>query len=224
LAANNPVLCALCGVSPATTEEHVPAECMFPKPRPGNRITVPACWPCNNGSSEDDEYLRAALALIDEEAPSEALEKLRPVVRRGLWRVEAARLWKHFSDRMQLDEPQNPRIKIDQERMRSIARKHFQGLFYHLQGAPLPPVYRIEVMPWTWLRSAPPEDRQHWDLVRIRALTGRSETIGADVFTYHFTNAYAHRHVYFARVVYYGNFEYLAHYADMRRQPAPNAA
>jgi hypothetical protein len=56
--------------------------------------------------------------------------------------------------------------------------------------------------------------------VRARAMAGESCscTICDNVFQFHFTAAHAHRYAYFARVVYFGNFEYLGHHADMTRQ------
>lgn len=97
-----------------TSLEHVPGKCLFPKPRPTDLITVPACEQCNNGSSLEDEYFLDTLALIDEERPSAALERLRRRVRLRLWRAEAAALWRHFSDRIKTSRPtEQPRIQID---------------------------------------------------------------------------------------------------------------
>jgi hypothetical protein len=180
---------------------------------------VPACDQCNNGSSREDFYLLASFALIDEERSSAALEQLRRGVTLRLWRAESAALFFHLSQRIKHGRPtEQARIYINQPRMRQVVQKHLRGLFYALQGVPLPRTYSVEVMPWTWLRGAPPEDLEHWNRVRARAMAGESRTIGDNVFQFHFTAAHAHRYAYFARVVYFGNFEYLGHYADMTRQ------
>lgn len=50
-------ICVICGVRPSTTSEHTPPKGFF-KGATGQFITVPACYECNNGSSEDDELLR----------------------------------------------------------------------------------------------------------------------------------------------------------------------
>jgi hypothetical protein len=55
-------ICVICGVSPATTDEHVPPRCFF-KGLSGQFRTVPACSSCNNGSSKDDEELRLYISL-----------------------------------------------------------------------------------------------------------------------------------------------------------------
>jgi hypothetical protein len=55
--------CALCGVSVATTSDHVPPKNIFPKPRPNDLITVPSCFKCNNIGSKYDEEFRVFLSL-----------------------------------------------------------------------------------------------------------------------------------------------------------------
>lgn len=56
-------LCVICGLNDATTVDHVPPKGIFPRPRPSNLITVPACEECNSGASILDETFRLYLAL-----------------------------------------------------------------------------------------------------------------------------------------------------------------
>lgn len=56
-------LCCLCGANTATTREHVPPRGIFLTPKPSDLITVPACFGCNNSSSEADERFRLFLGL-----------------------------------------------------------------------------------------------------------------------------------------------------------------
>lgn len=56
-------ICAICGISEATTSDHLPPKGIFPKPRPSNLITVPSCVECNNSASDLDEAFRLYLAL-----------------------------------------------------------------------------------------------------------------------------------------------------------------
>ncbi len=51
-------LCVICGKNLATTRDHIPPKSIFPKPRPGDLITVPACKECNNGDSIYDETFK----------------------------------------------------------------------------------------------------------------------------------------------------------------------
>lgn len=60
-------LCVLCGEQPATKGDgdHLPPQCIYPKPRPlgvpWNK--VPACTPCNNAGSPDDEQFKLIIGI-----------------------------------------------------------------------------------------------------------------------------------------------------------------
>ena len=56
--------CYLCGSTEKLTREHVPPRGLFPKPKPGNLLTVPCCLPCNNKASRDVEYFRLATSTL----------------------------------------------------------------------------------------------------------------------------------------------------------------
>lgn len=55
-------LCTYCD-SPATTRDHIPPKAIFPKPRPSNLITVPACVRCNGNWSALDEIFKLFVSL-----------------------------------------------------------------------------------------------------------------------------------------------------------------
>lgn len=55
--------CAICGNFNATTAEHLPPKSIYPKPRPNNLITVPACMKCNHNASKDDEEFAVYLSM-----------------------------------------------------------------------------------------------------------------------------------------------------------------
>src|SRR5947209_4210448 len=57
--------CTYCSAK-ATTRDHVPPRCLFPKPMPPDLVTVPCCKDCNQKASLDDEYFRTALAMRDD--------------------------------------------------------------------------------------------------------------------------------------------------------------
>ena len=58
-----PEVCIYCG-APADTRDHVPPKLLLEEPLPPNLLTVPACWKCNNGCSDDERYVRDALHLV----------------------------------------------------------------------------------------------------------------------------------------------------------------
>lgn len=57
--------CIYCG-KPATTREHVPSKAFLTKPYPENMATVPACFECNNGFSDDEKYVSCFLEVLKE--------------------------------------------------------------------------------------------------------------------------------------------------------------
>jgi 5-methylcytosine-specific restriction endonuclease McrA len=59
--------CAYCGDVGIITRDHVPPKGIFPKPRPANLITVPACSKCHSQqTSRDDEYFRNTLNVRED--------------------------------------------------------------------------------------------------------------------------------------------------------------
>jgi len=88
-------VCALCGAAEATTVDHIPPKGIFPKPRPDNLITVPACFKCNSAASKHDEAFRVFLSLhVGIDSPET----------QALWEAGALRSVRHnrrlFSDIM----------------------------------------------------------------------------------------------------------------------------
>ena len=57
--------CIYCG-KPATTREHVPSKAFLVEPYPDNLATIPACFECNNGFSNDEEYVACFLDVLKE--------------------------------------------------------------------------------------------------------------------------------------------------------------
>ena len=57
--------CIYCG-NPATTREHVPSKAFLTEPYPENMATVPACFECNNGYSDDEKYVSCFLDVLKE--------------------------------------------------------------------------------------------------------------------------------------------------------------
>ena len=55
--------CIYCG-NPATTREHVPSKAFLTEPYPDNLPTIPACFKCNNGYSEDENYVACFLDIL----------------------------------------------------------------------------------------------------------------------------------------------------------------
>lgn len=56
-------VCVICGIRAATTHDHVPPKCFFKGSKGAALVTVPACAPCNNGASADDEDMRFYMSM-----------------------------------------------------------------------------------------------------------------------------------------------------------------
>lgn len=55
--------CIYCG-SPADTREHTPSKVFLVEPFPENLPTIPACFKCNNGYSDDEKYVSCFLDVL----------------------------------------------------------------------------------------------------------------------------------------------------------------
>src|SRR5690606_18999686 len=80
-------VCVYCGTAPATTRDHVPPRCLFPKPTP-SLVTVPACAPCNEGCSKDDVYFRDILVASANLKNEPNASRVRDTVVRSLRRPQ----------------------------------------------------------------------------------------------------------------------------------------
>jgi 5-methylcytosine-specific restriction endonuclease McrA len=69
--------CAYCHATDDLTDDHIPPQNLFPKPRPSNLnlITVPACRKCNGSASKDDEYFRYCLCMCEKVGRDEQAAK-----------------------------------------------------------------------------------------------------------------------------------------------------
>jgi hypothetical protein len=85
--------CIYCGATDNLTSDHVPPRNLFPRPRPSNLITVPACKRCNKGFEQDDEYFRIAVVVPADPARDPVAARLwsEKVVRGTLKRSPALR-------------------------------------------------------------------------------------------------------------------------------------
>ena len=62
--------CYACLIADADTKDHIPPQSFFPTPRPNNLITVPCCEKCNNGNSQEDDYVRFILTSLLDRSPA----------------------------------------------------------------------------------------------------------------------------------------------------------
>ncbi|HDY66199.1 MAG TPA: hypothetical protein ENH85_00255 [Candidatus Scalindua sp.] len=61
--ARNSDICVICGKNPSIGRDHIPPQSIFPKPRPNDLITIPACDQCNNKRSGLDEKFKVFIGI-----------------------------------------------------------------------------------------------------------------------------------------------------------------
>ena len=171
--------CAYCGHhSDALDMEHVFPNCLYPKSKHRSRVqrlTVPACKPCNKSFQDDEVHFRSVLLLAGRPNPS-VYENWETVVRSFKKRDGLRRAADLREQLVPVQTDSGPRHMIypgrDQRVMRVI-RKIVRGLcFHHQMRVPIPDEYiwadvqRFEVPP-AFLAEMTVEHREA-DIVQYR--------------------------------------------------------
>ena len=180
------LLCAICGIRPATTTEHVPPKAIFLRPRPSNLVTVPACFPCNNKSSATEEEFGVYLAIL----VADPMHGTSP-----LWRKQALRTLDHnnrlarkVNENLRLRSVRTPaglhlgKVGMFQFPARtyiSVIEKTIRGLYYHHYGDVLGPSADVHAS----MSHAPTEE--FMELTKEL----KQNSIGGDALIYRFGRA-----------------------------------
>ena len=147
--------CIYCGCSPGTTDDHVPPRKIFAKPYPPNLKTVPACRPCNEGFSKDDEYFKQWLTVPDLAKGHPDREGVIDSVVRSLNRREAPGLRRMFQastipaerySEAGIYVGEGKLISMDGKRISATVERTTRGLFFLETGEPLPPNGTVNVL------------------------------------------------------------------------------
>lgn len=186
--------CYYCGKK-ATTKEHIPPVCFFPKGSKFGLFTVPACDEHNNAKSKDDEYVKV---LLTTSADLMLRDDLHPVIdksERALARSPAFRA-------TVLDDPEPAVVilpcgtwlpssshKIDMTRFFNFFNFFARGLFYHHEkkiwkGA-------VQVAPHFLLRTdAEDEDKLMSDELLEQYDRANSHGLNKNIFYYNFVTVF----------------------------------
>lgn len=139
-------ICAYCGDSKHLTDDHIPPKNLFPKPRPNNLITVPACKKCHSTTSKDDEYFRIKLSLRDDAGNHHSARKNWDSLFRGLNRKKASGLRKSFLSDIKNVHTRTPvgiytgvrlGYDVDLNRIRKVVERIVRGFYFAEVGKPL---------------------------------------------------------------------------------------
>jgi hypothetical protein len=134
-------LCAYCGKASADTRDHVPQRSILARPYRKNLRTVPACTPCNQRFSKDEEYFaRMAITLLSDseggddlfdEAITRSFDR-SPKIEESSWSALAL-------------EDGRPTVELDVAAIGRVAWKIVRGLFYAMNGHCLPGSAQVAV-------------------------------------------------------------------------------
>jgi hypothetical protein len=186
--------CLYCGVVGDLTDDHVPPENLFPKPRPGNLVEVRACLACNGGASKDDEYFRQCLCLAEQTRGHDEATKNHAPVLRALNREQAPGLRASFLQSLRRVPEHTPgglylghrlAFEVDLARLFRVVERTVKGLYFRETGQRLPDGYDVRVHSDETLATLDPRDLEE-DTRNVIAPLQRLEpkVIGNDVFAY----------------------------------------
>lgn len=144
--------CAYCGKTSKVTEDHIPPQCIFPKPRATGLIKVPCCEPCREGWSRDDEEFRRFVwsAAGAEKHPS--FEKAADTIISSIQRPEAkgyaSRVLNSLEDVNVYSEAGiflgiEPAMSLDWPRIEGVLKRIVRGLFFHKNKQLLPDEHEL---------------------------------------------------------------------------------
>jgi hypothetical protein len=132
--------CAYCGAQ-ATTLDHIPPKGFFIEPY-GTLLKVPSCAACNNGASDDDEWVRNDLVLIDKNAEHPSANHLVGSAYRALSMPEKKKMRDAFLQTVQRQEARTEgglyvpvtTFFLHAEPMRRVVSRIAKGLYWHHHG------------------------------------------------------------------------------------------
>lgn len=188
--------CAYCGSMENITDDHVPPQNLFPKPRPATGlIKVPACRRCNSSASKDDEYFRLKLCMGAHVLDNPSAKANRETAFRSLTRPEAPGLKKAFlSDvrtlqlRSQAGLHVGLAFEVDPQRIHRVVERTVRGLFYHETGLRLLlKNYKVTIYSNDTLKENSPDALENLNRTVLKPLSQIQPTIiEGEVFMYRY--------------------------------------
>lgn len=150
-------LCVLCGERAATGGhgDHLPPQCIYPKPRPANVAwnKVPACIPCNNAGSKDDEQFKMIIGLSTGEFQKDTqpvIDALAGTIRNNKrLATQVLRKYKRGYGSRHGNKVLEPVVAIpfDRDAYDRVVHRIVRGLYWQQTGTILPLDAEIHVVP-----------------------------------------------------------------------------
>ncbi len=151
-------VCYNCGKE-ASTKDHIPPKCLFPKDCRSQLITVPSCTECNQRTSSDEQYFLVTLTSRRDHNPVQ-LEVWKQRVLPQLQEEEFDGLRKSLLSQTRViwlpsenGFVETPIVRVNTTRVKRVIGKTARGLYYHEVGRPLPSTHTVNVYfePTDWL-------------------------------------------------------------------------
>ncbi len=209
-------ICIYCQKNDASTVDHVPPKGLFPKPRPSNLKSVPACEPCNKGFKNDDEYF---LTIALEWAASESSDggQIAQVRVRDSKKEERKGLWRRIFSTVRSVQVFTPsglflgnslEFRLDGERIFRTVNRTIRGLYYKMVGTPLPVDAIVASMEFaTYQKGHGQEPNSQRMLGAIASL--KEHVIGRDTFLFRYFVTNPDSFVSFWYLEFYKRFAFL---------------
>jgi hypothetical protein len=183
-----------CGKVGPITDDHVPPESLFAKPRPSNLVKVPSCRLCNSGASMDDEYFKLNLTLRADVVNHPDIKQTLPTVLRSLTKPRKLGFAKSFA--LGLREiylvnhagaivGKTGAYNVDLARLDKVIARITKGLFYHERGIRLPDNYDVRSFSDAGLQDATADLKSDLQKLIIEPLmTQSARVVGSNTFVY----------------------------------------
>ena len=129
--------CAYCGASNPETMDHVISDLLYPASKANSkvqRLTVPACKPCNRSWADDEPHFRSVLTLAGD--PNATVRELwSGKVMRGFSKLDGRRrvldVWEQMRAVQTSSGQRHQIFPANDPRVLRILRKTIRGLHYH---------------------------------------------------------------------------------------------
>ena len=171
------------------SDDHVPPEKLFGKPRPPGLVAVPSCIRCNDAASLDDEYFKTTMALRRDIRHHPVIQQIRPSVLRSFLKPAKKRFAKAFlSTFRRVDFPgteDGPTAVLTYDvhlyRLYRVIVRTTHGFFFKEVGEPINRSCFVGVVGDKELEEADPEFQEQ---VRLQFARIPMTTIGSGVFSF----------------------------------------
>jgi hypothetical protein len=145
----------ICGQAKVCSRDHVPPKCIFPRPRPSDLVTVPACAACNMQRSGLDERFKVFLGLtVGYHLEGDASYRgpiQRTLAHNGRWRSDILTSTQCvlIRDPVNLASQSALAVPLDRTAHDTVVERTVRGLYFHHKGKILGKQYPLRVK---WLR------------------------------------------------------------------------